>query len=128
MLTCFAMRSRFLIGADGAHSTTRRLAQISTQYFGSPNPIKWVRMDGVFKTDMPDQSLGVASLESPTHGNVLWVALDHGRSRIGFSLNPELQKKYGDSMTEEQVLTEARVAMKPFNVEIPRLDWHTGYG
>ncbi|KIW44152.1 uncharacterized protein PV06_05185 [Exophiala oligosperma] len=120
--------SRFLVGADGARSTTRRLAKISTQSYGSPTPIKWVRMDGVVKTDMPDHSLGFASLESPTHGNVLWVALDHGRSRIGFALNPELQKKYGDSMTEEQVMAEARVAMKPFKVEFSRLDWHTVYG
>lgn len=122
------MNSRFLVGADGARSTTRRLAKISTQSYGSPTPIKWVRMDGVVKTDMPDHSLGFASLESPTHGNVLWVALDHGRSRIGFALNPELQKKYGDSMTEEQVMAEARVAMKPFKVEFSRLDWHTVYG
>jgi phenol 2-monooxygenase (NADPH) len=56
--------SRFLIGADGASSTTRRLAQISTQSFGPVSPIKWVRMDAVVKTDMPDLSLGVASLES----------------------------------------------------------------
>ncbi|KIW13388.1 hypothetical protein PV08_08576 [Exophiala spinifera] len=120
--------SRFLIGADGAHSTTRHLAKITTQSFGSPTPIKWVRMDGVFKTDMPDQHLGFGSLESPTHGNVLWVTLDHGRSRIGFALSPELQKKYGASMTEEQVVVEAHEAMKPFKVEIAQVDWHTVYG
>ena len=44
-------------------------------------------------TDMPNSRIGWASIESKTHGNVLWVALDHGRTRIGFSLNPELYRK-----------------------------------
>lgn len=87
----------------------------------------WCRIDGVLKTNMPDARVGFASIESPTHGNVLWVAQDHGRTRIGFALSPELYAKYGDNITKDQVRDEAIRAMAPFSIEFITIDWWTFY-
>jgi phenol 2-monooxygenase len=88
---------------------------------------RWVRIDGVVKTNLPDERIGVTGIESVSHGNVLWVPLDHGRTRIGFALNPELYKKYGDQITEEQAKYEAIQAVRPFELEFESVDWYTIY-
>lgn len=89
---------------------------------------RWVRMDGIVKTNMPDQRIGVTGIESQTHGNVLWIPLDHGRTRIGFSLNADMFEKYGEKMTEEQAKAEAVKAVAPFELEWVSVDWYTVYG
>jgi hypothetical protein len=96
---------------------------------------------------MPDEDIGFAAIESNVYGNVLWVcriyllpvilleakfrsfqcALDHGRRRVGFSLTKELQEKYGNQMTEEQVKIEAANSVAPFVLEFVEVDWHTIY-
>ena len=63
-----------------------------------------VRIDGVLETDMPDSRNGNASLESPTHGTVLWVNLDHGRTRVSFAFSTALLEKYGDNLTQEDCI------------------------
>ena len=65
--------SKYLIGADGGSSTVRRLAGI--EFPASKAAQRWIRIDGIVETDMPDSRMGAASIESPTHGNVLWLAL-----------------------------------------------------
>lgn len=94
---------------------------------GTGSPHRWIRIDGVIETDMPDSSMATASIESPTHGNVLWGKLDHGATRIGFSLNASLLEKYGESMTQEQVMYEAQQAMLPYTCEFKSVDWYTCY-
>ncbi|UZJ50703.1 hypothetical protein CBS101457_000023 [Exobasidium rhododendri] len=121
----YQVRSKYIVGADGGRSTVRHNAGISFQ--GESTTHRWVRIDAVFKTNMPDARVGFGAIESPTHGNVLWAALDHGRTRIGFALTPELFEKYGDKMTEEQAIHEAKESMKPFDLEVVTMDWHTVY-
>lgn len=120
------LKSKYIIGADGGNSTVRRLS-------GIPFPAdkitqRWVRIDGVVETDMPNSRIGWASIESKTHGNVLWVAIDHSTTRIGFSLSPELYKKYRDKMTEAEVVEEAKASVAPFSLNFKRVDWYTVYG
>ena len=76
---------------------------------------------------MPDADIGFASIESKSHGNVLWVQLDHGVKRIGFAMTDEMLAKYGNSLTEEQAKKEAVESMKPFSLEIEKVDWWTLY-
>lgn len=117
--------SKYLVGADGGRSQIRRLSNIRME--GDQTTFNWVRLDGKYKTDMPFPDAGAGSLETETHGNVLWVRLDHDAHRIGFVLSPRLYEKYGDNITEEQAMYEAVEAMKPFSLEIERLDWMTRY-
>jgi phenol 2-monooxygenase len=79
------------------------------------------------KTDMPDARIGVAGIESPTHGNILWIALDHGSTRIGFTLQPDKLAKYNDKPSGEDAKNEAIEAMLPFKLEILKTDWWTCY-
>jgi phenol 2-monooxygenase len=87
---------------------------------------KWVRIDGVLKhTTMPKPRC-YGALESPTYGNVLWIPLDHGATRIGFALNDERQKLYPE-LTQEVFVAEAKLSVAPFEIEYERVDWASVY-
>lgn len=118
-------KSKYIIGADGGRSSVRQIAGIP--FVGEKSAFNWIRIDAVIKTDMPESRIGFGAIESATHGNVLWVALDHGRSRIGFALSKALYEKYGDDITEEIVREEAMKAMAPFKIEFVSVDWWTLY-
>ncbi|KAL2064838.1 hypothetical protein VTL71DRAFT_3978 [Oculimacula yallundae] len=66
------------------------------------------------------------AIESPTHGNVLWAALDHGATRIGFAFTAERQKVY-PVFNEEAAIVEAVASDKPFSLKFMQLDWWTIY-
>jgi phenol 2-monooxygenase len=91
-------KSKYIIGADGGRSSVRQVAGIP--FVGE---------------------------KSATHGNVLWVALDHGRSRIGFAVPKALHEEYGDNITEEVAKQEAIKAMAPFKIEFVEVEWWTLY-
>lgn len=118
-------RSKFLVGADGGSSLVRRLSGI--KFDADTTLYHWVRIDGVVKTNMPDSRIGVASIESASHGNVLWVPLDSGRTRIGIALSKESYEKYGDQITKEQAMHEAIESVRPFTLEYESVDWYTLY-
>lgn len=94
---------------------------------GNDTTYRWVRIDGRMKTNMPETNLVFGSLETKTHGNVLWVRLDRDAYRIGFALTPSLQAKYPNGLTQEDVVKEAVESLKPFALEIERVDWWTQY-
>lgn len=103
----------------------RQLAGIDFE--GEEGTHRWVRIDGILKTDMPDAEVGLAAIESKSNGNVLWVQLEHGIRRIGYALTPEMYARYGDRMTIEQAIAEAKEAMAPFTLEVERVEWWTLY-
>lgn len=94
---------------------------------GNETEYKWVRIDGRMKTNIPDRDVMFATLETKTHGNVLWLRLDNDAHRVGLSLGPRLQEKYPAGPTKEQAIEEAKQAVAPFELEIERLDWWTYY-
>lgn len=94
---------------------------------GNETTYKWVRIDGRMKTNLPEINAAFGSLETNTHGNVIWIRLDGDACRIGFALTPSLQAKYPDGLTQEDVVREAVDSLKPFTVEIERVDWWTQY-
>ena len=123
------VQSKYIIGADGAHSTVRKIADIP--FLGDKVEeeavMHWIRMDALVKTNMPGERLGFGAIESPRHGNVLWIAEDHSRTRIGFALPIEVYQKYGEHMTEEVVKAEAIKALAPFELEFITVDWWSLY-
>ncbi|KAH9929268.1 uncharacterized protein B0H18DRAFT_998724 [Fomitopsis serialis] len=94
--------SKYLVGADGGHSSVRRLAGIG--FPGTNSGQRWVRMDAVVETDMPYPRRGV-SFESKEYGNVLWNPSDNG----------------------QMLMEEAKRAVQPFTLEFVELDWWTIY-
>lgn len=117
------LKCRYLVGADGGKSFVRRAMNIP--FDGSSSEDKWVRIDGVIETDMPKPRTYCA-IESPTHGNVLWAALDHGATRIGFAFTAERQKAYKD-FNEDAAVIEAIASVKPFSLKFKQVDWWTIY-
>jgi len=124
------------------------LAGIASGADESENPLKWVRIDAVIKTDMPDARKGIVMLDSKTHGSVLYVCriliqlfaqsstatnrsrqvcMDHGRTRIGYAVSQQTLDKYSGHFTEEVAKQEAALAMAPFSLEFVSVDWWTLY-
>lgn len=118
-------RSKYLIGADGGSSTIRVLAGIP--FPGERNSRYWARIDGRVRTDMPSARSGLCGLNSPTHGSVLWAPLDHGSTRVGFALPPEVWEQHGRDITQGTVMVEAVKALHPFSLEFDSVEWWTVY-
>ncbi|MCJ1388430.1 hypothetical protein MMC18_001277 [Xylographa bjoerkii] len=121
------VQSKYIIGADGGRSTVRTIADIP--FIGDKvkdeSVLHWIRMDAVVKTNMPGARLGYGSIETSRHGNILWVAEDHGRTRIGFAIPPETYEKHGEHIREEVVKEETQKALAPFELEFVTVDWWT---
>ena len=117
------VKCRYLVGTDGGRSFVRRSMNIP--FDGSSSEDKWVRVDGVIETDLPKPRTYCA-IESPTHGNVLWAALDRGATRIGFAFTAERQKAY-EVFDEEAAVKEAIASVKPFSLKFKQVDWWTIY-
>jgi phenol 2-monooxygenase len=117
------VKCKYLVGADGGRSFVRRAMEIPFE--GTVSEDKWVRIDGVIETDMPKPRT-YSAIESPTHGNVLWAALDHGATRIGFAFTAEREKAYA-GFNEEAAVKEAIASVKPFSLSFKQVDWWTIY-
>jgi phenol 2-monooxygenase len=117
------VKCRCLVGADGGRSSVRRILAIPFE--GSTSEDKWVRIDGHVKTNLPKPRT-YCSIESPTHGNVLWVALDRGATRIGYAFTDDRANAYTE-FDEQAAIKEAVAAVKPFTLEFERVDWWTIY-
>ncbi|KAL8786883.1 MAG: hypothetical protein Q9213_002514 [Squamulea squamosa] len=120
-----SVQCKYLIGADGGSSTVRSLAGIP--FPGNRNERYWVRVDGRVRTDMPDARSGLCNLESPTHGSVLWLCLDHGSTRVGFVLPPALWAQHGRNITQDLIIAQAKQALQPFSLEFDEVEWWTVY-
>ena len=118
-----AIKCKYLIGCDGGRSSIRRMVNIPFE--GSTTEDRWVRIDGVVKTSVPKPRT-YCSIESPTHGNVLWVGLDRGTTRIGYAFTADRAKGY-ETFDEAAAIQEAIAAVKPFDLEFKRVDWWTFY-
>ena len=115
------IKCKYLVGSDGGRSFVRRA--LNVPFDGSTSEDKWVRIDGVIETDMPKTRV-YGAIESPTHGNVLWAALDHGGTRIGFAFTAERQKAYPE-FNEAAAVAEAIASVKPFSLKFRQVDWFT---
>lgn len=119
------LRSRYIVGADGSRSTIRELAGIAFE--GEKANRHFIRIDGVVRTDMPEARTGNVGVESASHGSVLWACLDHGRTRVGFAYPRKLWEHKGAQITQEDVIREAKLALRPFTLEFVTVDWWTAY-
>ena len=79
------IRSKYVVGADGGQSTVRELAGIPFE--GEKSNSRWVRVDGIVETDMPEPRLGASAVISEHHGTVLWAPLVRISSTRDATLN-----------------------------------------
>ena len=123
----YEVRCRYLVGCDGSRTTVRGKAGIES--VGDRSEDKWVRIDGVLKSTTMPKPRAYGAIESKVYGNVLWIPLDHGATRLGYNFNEERRKIYGEDvvMTEEVFVKEAKECVKPFEIEYERVDWASVY-
>ena len=120
----YTIKCRYLIGCDGSRTLVRGAAGIGSD--GDRTEDKWVRIDGVLKSTTMPKPRAYGAIESPVYGNVLWIPLDHGATRIGYALNEERRALYKE-LNQETFIEEAKVAVKPFDIEYERVDWASVY-
>ncbi|KIW18125.1 hypothetical protein PV08_02413 [Exophiala spinifera] len=120
----YTVRCRYLIGCDGSRTVVRGAAGIESD--GDRTEDKWVRIDGVLKSTTMPKPRSYGAIESPIYGNVLWIPLDHGATRLGFAMNEERRKVYKE-LNQETFLQEAKLSVKPFEIEYERVDWASVY-
>ncbi|KIX08971.1 uncharacterized protein Z518_00049 [Rhinocladiella mackenziei CBS 650.93] len=120
----YMVKCRYLIGCDGSRTLVRGAAGIESD--GDRTEDKWVRIDGVLKSTTMPKPRSYGAIESPIYGNVLWIPLDHGATRIGFALNEERRKMYKE-LNQEAFVQEAQLSVKPFDIEYERVDWASVY-
>ncbi|KIJ38975.1 hypothetical protein M422DRAFT_33024 [Sphaerobolus stellatus SS14] len=113
------IKAKYLVGADGGRSTVRHLANIG--FPGAQSAFKWIRLDATIRTNMPAPRSFAVSIESPTHGNVLWLPVDNGRTRIGVVWPKDTEP------SDETIKEEVKKAVHPFEVEFDTLDWWSVY-
>ena len=121
----YFVRARYVIGCDGSRTKVRGAAGIDS--VGDRSEEKWVRIDGVFKSTTMPKPRCYGAIESEEYGNVLWIPLDHGATRLGFAFNEERRKRYGSQLTEEVFVREAKECVKPFEIEYEKVDWASVY-
>ena len=120
----YSVRCRYVIGCDGSRTAVRGAAGIESD--GSRTEDKWVRIDGVLKHTTMPKPRSYGALESPVYGNVLWIPLDHGATRIGYAFKEERQKLYKE-FDQEAFVKEAKLSVAPFEIEYERVDWASVY-
>ena len=120
----YTVNCRYLIGCDGSRTLVRDAAGIDSE--GDRTEDKWVRIDGVLKSTTMPKPRAYGAIESPVYGNVLWIPLDHGATRIGFAMNEERRKLYGE-LNQDVFIEEAKLSVMPFDIEYERVDWASVY-
>ncbi len=85
-------------------------------------------MDAHVKTNMPNPRC-LNSIDSSTHGQILWCPNDNGLTRIGYVFSKDLLDRYGgeDKITKDDVIREAKEAVRPFTLDVLDVDWWTIY-
>lgn len=85
-------------------------------------------MDALVTINMPNPRC-LNSIDSASHGQILWCPIDNGLTRIGYVFSAALIEKYGgvEGVTEEVAMAEAKQALHPFELEFLRVDWFTIY-
>ncbi|KAJ7573733.1 FAD binding domain-containing protein [Mycena floridula] len=114
---------KYLVGADGGRSTVRSIGQFNFQGVASSH--KWVRLDAVITTNLPSSRSKAVAIESDEFGNILWLPVDNGRTRIGFVCPEEVYQ--AGNITDEVIISLAKKAVLPFTLEFVKMDWWTVY-
>lgn len=123
--TPFTVKSKYLVGADGARSLIRGLAGI--QFEGEKSKRHFIRIDGKVRTNIPEARKGNIGIESPSYGSVIWAPLDHGITRIGIAFPEKLWEEKGANLTQDDVIEAAKNAVQPFDLEFETVEWWTAY-
>jgi phenol 2-monooxygenase len=124
------VRAKYMLGADGAHSWTRR--QIGLKLEGDSTDYIWGVLDIVPITDFPDIRMRCA-IHSATSGSVMVIPRENKLVRLYIQLTTT--EKVGDeagradrsNINPQVILESAQRIMAPYKIDYRKLDWWTAY-
>ncbi|RUS34031.1 hypothetical protein BC938DRAFT_482784 [Jimgerdemannia flammicorona] len=121
------VRSKYLLGCDGAHSFVRK--QLGFIWEGDSDDMLFARLDGIIETNVPhsDKALQV---QNKKYGTTMYVPLDGGATRIGFPIRLEKEGGVVDrsNITAESLIEHAKRSFAPYELHFKELQWWTAYG
>lgn len=118
-----ALKSRYLVGCDGAHSRVRK-AIPGLAMEGEPSKAPWGVLDGVITTNFPDLWSKVV-IHSETKGTILCIPRERNMTRLYIELNQGLE----ESLTTEEakrdfVIRRAQEIIAPYKLEWESIGEH----
>ncbi|KAH6671280.1 monooxygenase [Halenospora varia] len=118
LTTChdLTIRSKYVIGADGSHSATRKLAGI--EFSGTKPNMRWAVLDTFLKTDFP-VCCEIISFEKDGQSRVSWIPRERGLARFYVLLDGDI--------TQENAERSIREHMAPYNVEFVGTEWFSHF-
>ncbi|CDK25403.1 unnamed protein product [Kuraishia capsulata CBS 1993] len=114
------VKSKYVVGADGAHSQVRKSMPNSCM-IGESSDSCWGVIDGELDTNFPD-IWNKAVINSNEYGSVLGIPRERNLTRLYI----ELQRDLHNDLTEENkkiVQDAARKVVAPFKLEWNTVEW-----
>jgi phenol 2-monooxygenase len=121
------VRAKFVVGCDGARSTTR--SAIGRKLVGDVSNESWGVMDILAVSDFPDIRIKCA-IYSAHHGNILIIPREGGYLvRFYIELDEVSDKEMLDnrSVTPDKLATVANRILHPYTLEIRDVGWWSVY-
>ncbi len=125
--TTEVIRTKYMIGCDGAHSWTRR--QLGFRMQGEQTDFVWGVLDIVPITNFPDIRMRCA-IHSAESGSVMIIPRENKLVRLYIQLNEvnSAGKLFDRSnITPDFILKAAQKIMSPYDLAYDYCDWWTAY-
>ncbi|MCK8675395.1 FAD-dependent monooxygenase [Rhodococcus sp. HM1] len=122
----FEVRTRYLVGADGAHSRVRR--SIGCRFEGHSANHAWGVIDALADTDFPDIRL-LSTIQSSTDGNMMVIPREGGfLFRLYVDLGEVPDQASGVRATPvETVIAKANKILHPYSINVKQVAWFSVY-
>ncbi|KAK4501615.1 hypothetical protein PRZ48_007424 [Zasmidium cellare] len=115
------LRSRYLVGCDGAHSRVRKSMGVEAE--GASSEAIWGVLDGEIETDFPDL-WSKAVVFSHKYGNVLCIPRERGMTRLYIELKSEDGSRLPkERATQDFVMEQARLIFQPYELQWTKVEW-----
>ncbi|MFJ9929065.1 MULTISPECIES: FAD-dependent monooxygenase [Streptomyces] len=123
----FLVRTKYLVGADGAHSAVRR--SIGCRFEGHSANHAWGVLDILADTDFPDVRL-LSTIQSSTGGNMMVIPREGGHL---FRLYVDLGEVSADDARKvratpvDTVIAKAATILHPYVLDVKKVAWFSVY-
>jgi phenol 2-monooxygenase len=121
------IRTRYLVGCDGAHSTVRR--RLGLELVGDSANQAWGVMDLLAVTDFPDIRFKTL-IQTADAGNMLIIPREGGylvRFYVELDALPPGARLERERITVEQLIVAARRILRPYTLEVKDVVWWSVY-
>ncbi|KAI9646374.1 hypothetical protein NHQ30_004364 [Ciborinia camelliae] len=120
------VKTKYMIGCDGAHSWTRR--QLGYKLEGEQTDFIWGVLDIIPITDFPDIRMRCA-IHSANSGSVMVIPRENKLVRlyIQITTTEKGSKTERSAINPKMILESAQRTMAPYKLDYKHCDWWTAY-